>query len=260
MERASLHTHTQWSDGLVSVEELVRGATQQQFAMLGISDHLILHPEVAVPDVTMPLDRIDAYVHDVLCAREKAAIPVKLGVEVDFFPANPYHSRIMDILNGYPFDYVIGSIHMIHTFPIDRDPSYWRPLSQERIDHIYEAYWRAMKELAETGFCHIVGHLDLPKKFGFQPRKDLTRLVNDALEAIRKAGVVVELNTGGWDKQCRECYPSPELISKCAERGIPMMVNDDAHHSDQLARYFERAQHVLKDAGIHPREASSIAP
>jgi histidinol-phosphatase (PHP family) len=196
----------------------------------------------------MPLDRLDDYIADVQAnAAANPGVTVRLGIEADYFSQT--WRQLDGLLKAHPFDYVIGSVHYVGTFPVDFSPVVWEPLGQADIDEIYRGYWIAIRELAECGIYDIVGHLDLPKKFGFVPACDLSHEIGAALDAIATAGVAVELNTSGWDKTCADGYPAQELVQAVHDRDIPVLVSADAHAPTEVARHYDKAVKRLTDAG-----------
>jgi histidinol-phosphatase (PHP family) len=96
----------------------------------------------------------------------------------------------------------------------------------------------------------FVGHLDLPKKFGFHARADLSRERDAALDAIAAADLAVELNTAGWDKPCAECYPAAALLREVRTREIPVLVSADAHAPEKAAAHYRRAAEALWQIGF----------
>jgi histidinol-phosphatase (PHP family) len=195
----------------------------------------------------MPLDRLHEYVAEVQAA-EREDIRVRLCLEADFFPET--WQELPERFAGIPFDCLIGSVHYANEFPIDGSPAYWTPLSQEQVDEVYRLYWTRVRELAECGLFDLVGHLDLPKKFAFYPKADLSREREAALDAIAAAGMAIELNTAGWSKPCAECYPSPELLREARRREIPVVISADSHAPDTVVAHFRRAAELLHELGF----------
>jgi histidinol-phosphatase (PHP family) len=214
-----------------------------------MSDHYVLTPyaDTDAGEWSMPLDRLGEYVEDVLATR-RDCVQVRLGVEADYFPET--WEALRERLAPVPFDYVIGSVHYANDFPIDASADYWSPLGQDEVDEIYRIYWVRIRQLAECGVFDFVGHLDLPKKFGFRPQTDLSRERTEALDAIAAANLAVELNTAGWDKPCAECYPSLELLREVNRRNIPVLVSADAHAPEKAAAHYPCAAEILWRAGF----------
>ena len=77
----------------------------------------------------------------------------------------------------------------------------------------------------------------------------MTHVIRDALDAVKAADMVVELNTSGWAKDCRECYPSDAILRACFHREIPVTVSADAHRAAFVCANFSRAYDLLARAG-----------
>jgi histidinol-phosphatase (PHP family) len=243
----SYHNHTIWSDGKATIAEQIAGARVAGLSELGISDHYVMHPGKDV-DWSMPLDRLDEYVEDMKRARESASdVIFRIGIEADYFPET--WRELAELLAGRPFDYVIGSVHFVDGFPIDESAEEWQSLSQSDVNRVWRRYWELIGEMARTGLYDFAAHLDLPKKFGFRPTVDLTAESDAALDAIASAGMAIEINTAGWYKPVEEAYPTVELLRAARARGIPLLINADAHRVEHLTRDFDRAWALARDAG-----------
>jgi histidinol-phosphatase (PHP family) len=244
---ATYHNHSTWSDGRTSIGEMVAGARRLGVDELGISDHFVVHPDVASPQWGMPIERLDEYVKEVLSFRDTPDLTIRLGLEVDWFPNHA--AAIREALGDHPYDYLIGSVHEIDGFPIDCAAEHWEQLTETERNEMHRAYWRRITSLAQSGLFDIAAHLDLPKKFGYRATIDLSREIGAALDAIAASGMVVELNTAGWHKPVGEGYPSPDILRVCAALNIPVTLSADAHEPDHLLRDFERGAQWLLEAG-----------
>jgi histidinol-phosphatase (PHP family) len=244
----SYHNHTDWSDGGCTLAEQIAAARALGLEELGISDHFTLTPDGSHVEWSMPLDRLDDYVAELLRARDETrGVALRVGVEADYFPETADDLRAL--LARHPLDFVVGSVHFVEGFPVDESADLWEALSDNERDGVWRGYWERVRGMAESGVADIVGHLDLPKKFGFRPGVDLSREEAAALDAIAAAGMTVEINTAGWFKPAREAYPSLALLRECRRRDIPLVINADAHEPGHLTRRFEDARALARDAG-----------
>lgn len=255
---ATYHTHSHWSDGKQSLDEMLDAATRLGVGELGVSDHWALHPAGTLMKWAMHPDALDQYVEQVLALKARSQVAggpiVRLGLEVDWYPAPHEHASVQRArLDRFPFDYIIGSVHEVDGFMIDGSPGGWQPLSQEQVNRIHRRYWENMRTLGENaaGLFDVVAHIDLAKKFAFYPTCDLRKEIGEALDAIAAASnkPVVELNTAGWHKPCRDGYPALEILRECFRRGIDVTISADAHHPDNLLRDFDKAAARLAEAG-----------
>jgi len=104
--------------------------------------------------------------------------------------------------------------------------------------------------MAKSGYFDIVGHLDLIKVFNFLPRKDLRLIAQNALRAIKKADIVVEINMAGYRKPVAEPYPSPLLLYEIRQLDIPITFGSDAHKPEQVSLYAPQVVALAKAHGF----------
>lgn len=245
----SYHNHTRWSDAESTVPEMIAGARRAGLSELGISDHFVVAPSARPCSWSMQTESLADYVAEIRKAQAACEnyIKIRLGLEVDFFPETI--ASVRKILSGYPFDYLIGSVHFVGDFSIDSDPAMWAELSEDSINQIWRGYWQRVRAAAQSGCFDIIGHFDLPKKFNFYPLDDLTEDALAALDAIAAAGMALEINTSGWHKPACEAYPSLFYLQQAKRRDIPILISADAHNAADLARDFDRARTLAIQAG-----------
>ncbi|MGC8861263.1 MAG: histidinol-phosphatase HisJ family protein [Armatimonadota bacterium] len=248
-QQSSYHVHSLFSDGRQTILEIVQGAVDLGLKRIGISDHFVYPSSGRKVCWSMALEDLDTYFEQLSRARETFgdAIDVRFGLECDFEPDTA--DSLADILQRYPLDYVIGSMHFLGDFPIDDRREHWDRLSQEERDNVMRRYWRRMADLARSGLFDFVGHIDLCKKFGHQPSVDLSPEIDTALEAIAESGIAVEVNTSGLFMPVREAYPSPAILRKCRERDVPVLITADAHSVADLTRRFDEGIRLVLEAG-----------
>ena len=242
--KLSLHNHSDWSDGQDTLEAMCRSAKAAGLRVFGMSDHWVAAPKPNMGEETwsMELNRLPQYVETLKKLQNELndeTFTLLIGVEADYFHEN--HDEVFERLNKAGLDYIIGSVHYSDIFPIDHDASDWVGLTQAQIDDIWSIYWEKMIAAAELGVFDVLGHLDLPKKFAYMPSFDYTPMALKVLDAAQKTGKAIELNTAGWDKPCKEQYPSKLLLDAARQRGIPVVISADAHAVSQLTRHFAEA-------------------
>lgn len=247
----SYHVHTFWSDGKNSVKEYLTKAKKIGLKELGISDHLDIS-EGQYYSSSMPLNKLDYYIAELESLKSVAkemGVTLLLGLEVDYRKNSA--AKLRDFFKNKPFDYLIGSIHYIDDLHIAVDSSIeiWENLNESERNDVIRKYWIAVKEMAECNVFSFAGHLDLNKKFGFYATCDISKEIDTALDAIAKVKMGIELNTAGWYYPCKEEYPSPAILKQALLKDIPVVLNADAHNTDNLIRDFERGRTLLYDIG-----------
>lgn len=190
-------------------------------------------------------ESLQGYARAVLEARQEG-LPVRLGIEVDYVPGQ--EPAIRQALSGVAWDYVIGSVHFVDGRCIDCSPDIGWPGAD--VDQIYRRYFEVMAEAARSGLFDALAHPDLPKKFGYRPRRFPVEAFHRFVEACRDADVAVELNTAGLRKPVREAYPAPSLLAVMVAAGLDVQLGSDAHRPEDVGCDFDRARILASRAGV----------
>jgi len=252
-----LHTHS-WRSrhGSGTAPEYLDAARAAGVHVLAFTEHLPLSPQLIASDPSattyaMPEAELPEYVEEVLALKERSATEggpeVLLGIEADLHPGHEEH--VERLLQQYPFDVVLGSIHYVDGWAFD-DPGRKEGYALWETMALWERYFTDVGAAARSGLVDVLGHVDLVKKFGFVPQRDLTDLYASTAEVIAAAGVTVEINTAGLRKPCAELYPGPALLVELAGRGVPLTVGSDAHSPDDVGAGWSEARRALIDVGV----------
>ena len=106
------------------------------------------------------------------------------------------------------------------------------------------------RRLADSRLADVVGHLDLPKKFGHRPSdRDLKEMAQPALDRVAAAGMAIEINSSGLRRPVHEIYPSALLLSLAKERDIPICFGSDAHRPEEVGWQFDASLALARSAG-----------
>ncbi|NQT19618.1 MAG: histidinol-phosphatase HisJ family protein [Planctomycetes bacterium] len=248
MPQADYHIHTAWcghADG--TMEEYVEQAIALGLPEMGFSPHLPL--EIPIEEkVCLTLEEMDAFLEEFHRLRKAyaAVIPLRLGGEADFAPGT--ENEIERLKERYGLEYLIGSIHILGDWAFDH-PKYIDGFAARPIDRIYSDYFGLVADAAKTGLFDLIGHLDLPKKFGHRPTNGCLPYAERALAAMAAGGVAVEINTAGRDKPVGEFYPSRDILEACQRAGVKLTFGSDSHAPGQVGRYFDEAADLARSAG-----------
>ncbi len=199
------------------------------------------------PEVRMTLEELPFYQVMLEKVRAEAGdFYVGIGLEADFHPGTEYFVRRLRA--QYDYDYIIGSVHYLGAWPFD-NPRYALEFEERDLREVYRAYFQLVAQAARTGLFHAIGHLDLPKVMGYRPLEGYADLAEEALQVIAGEGLALDVNTAGWRKKAAELYPSPELLARAAQLGIPVVLGSDAHRPEDVAHRFAEATGLLKSLG-----------
>jgi histidinol-phosphatase (PHP family) len=228
-------------------------ASDRNISELGFSEHVHRFEESLTVWrhpfwVENATDRLDDYV-EFLLDMKAAGHPVKLGLELDFVPG--HELELAALLEGRPFDFVIGSVHFIADRAVDHEGyDAWR---RTEPDQVWREYFVTIGEAAESGLFDVLAHLDLVKVWGAgrpPPAGELRGFYELAIDKIAAADVAIEVSTAGLRKPVGEMYPSPELLAMCLDAGKPVALSSDAHEPWQIGYAYDQALEYLRAAGV----------
>jgi histidinol-phosphatase (PHP family) len=233
------HMHLRNSRGEIahdtaSVEPFVETALARGVDEIGFTEHVYYFEQTrslwTVPYQTERCVRdLDDYCDAVLEAKRRG-LPVKLALEVDYVGAE--QPRLAEILDPYPWDYLIGSVHWLDGDAVDSWPGIWE---RHETDVVWRRYFAALGELAP--FVDVLAHPDLPKIFGRRP-------ADPAAYYPELDGVALEISTAGLRKPVGELYPDRALLGRA-----PITLASDAHEPHLVGEDFDQALALARSAG-----------
>jgi len=199
--RGVLHCHTQYSDGIASIEEMASAAQQRGWDYIGISDH----SESAFYAGGLKRDKLQRQLDEIDGLNEgMSGFRILKGIEADILADGrvDYDAETLE-----RFDYVIGSIHS--RFSMDGDAMTKRVLTALDDPHL-------------TILAHPTGRLLLS-------REPYAIDIEAVLEKAVAVGVAVELNCDPHrlDLDWRYCRQAKEL-------GVTIEIGPDAHSTPAL--------------------------
>jgi histidinol-phosphatase (PHP family) len=189
---------------------------------------------------------------------------IYLGLEIDYIPGliGPAAPQFQNL----DLDYKIGSVHFVGTFDdgmhwtVDGSPErFARGLAETfsgEAQRLVEGYYGRICAMLENEPPNILGHLDLVKLHNrdnryFSEGEDWYRdAVISTLNAVHRAGVILEVNCGGINKGLtQDFYPSPWVLKHCRDLEIPIILSADAHRPEKLTGGFAAAAKMLLEVG-----------
>ena len=255
MIRANLHTHTVFSDGKNTPEEMAEAADRAGLTVLGFSEHSYTPHDPEFLGLTP--ERFPEYRRAVEAVRQQYAgrMEVFLGLEQDYLSPPPPEG----------LDYTIGSLH---SYP--KDGTYvivdgGRDQLIETVRRHYagdfhafcaEYYAHEARLLDVTG-ADILGHFDLVTLYNEggalfdedDPRYRDAAL--SALDALLERDPIVEINTGAMGRGRRTApYPAAALLRYIGERGGRITFSSDSHALGTVTAAFSEAEALARSCGF----------
>lgn len=245
---ADYHMHTHLCHHAVgTASDLAARAVEMGLTEIGFSEHNPM-PRDDWDQWHIDQRDLDTYVAQVEEARARfPQLKIKLALEVDFIPG--LEDWIRDLASRHPWDYFIGAVHYVsETWALD-DPGRITDWKKSDPFQVWTAYFDRLAQAADSGLFQIIAHADLCKKFCFYPKEDCTPLYRKFLEAARRSGVAMELNTAGLRKDCKEIYPNPTLVKMAYDAGVPITFASDSHAPGEVGANFAEAVALARSVG-----------
>lgn len=171
---------------------------------------------------------------------------VKTGIEVCNFQNQ---AKVKEILAGYDFDYIIGSIHFIKGWAYDSAEikAEW---DNRSLRDIYEDYTQEIEQLCAGGLYDVLGHPFNIRIFKYLPDFDVEPYLRRAVEALKAANMGVDVNTGTYYRYpIAEITPYPDFMKLAAEYELPIITSSDSHKPEDCGSYIAEAIEYVKQFG-----------
>ncbi|MFB3893105.1 MAG: histidinol-phosphatase HisJ family protein [Phycisphaerae bacterium] len=260
MKLFDYHIHTvrcKHAEG--TMDQYVQAAIAAGLGEMGFSDHLPL-PMPGPSPWNMLEHELPLYVREVLTLREKyPRIAIRLGAEMDYVEG--CEDELRRLARSQAFDYMIGSVHFIPPGSISREPleppflfcvdapSQLDEWKRHKVDDVYRAHIGQLERLAGSRLCQVIGHVDLPKKFGFRHSSRLLEDYRRLATTIARHGLLCEINTAGLRKPVKEIYPSLDILRILHAAGVGITLGSDAHKPDEVGKDLTLALDLARAAG-----------
>lgn len=227
--------------------EYARRAMGLGLKEIGFSDHSPMRQD-DFDDWRMRFDQLGEYVEKVRQAQKDVPeLTIRLALEVDYLPG--HEEWIRELASLHPWDYFIGSVHYVSdSWAID-SPHKLSEWKNRDVMEVWSIYFERLTMAAETGLFEIIGHADLPKKFGHRPTGDYTPLYRNFLQAAKRHNCALDVNTAGLRKDCKEIYPSRQFLELAFQKGIPITFGSDAHAPEEVGMNFTEAIELARSVG-----------
>lgn len=245
------HMHTRFSgDSDAPPEDMVKRAAALGLAGVCITDHMDYdYPDD--PDLFI-LD-MENYAREVRCLQENYAdgFPVLFGIELGLQPH--LAKKHQALAEQYPFDFVIGSSHVVHGI----DPYYPAYYEGRAQAEAYREYFESILEnIRAFDAFDVYGHLDYVARYGPDKNagcsyRDYRDVIDEILKTLIEKGKGIEINTAGLKYGLGRPNPAEDILSRYREIGGEIItVGADAHRPEDIAYGFEKVPGILKKCGF----------
>ena len=242
-----LHSHSLHSHAKDTVAAMAASAFAKGMQVFGFSEHSLRPKGYCYPnDYQARLEAgFPSYIAEVAVEKERYAgrMDVLLALEMDYMPDE--ESYVREAIAAHPYEYVIGGLHFQGLWGFDHSIADWDSLSAAACVDIFIRYYQDLARMAETGLFQIAAHPDLVKLFRKQTfdvwiaTPDAQERVREALTAIKKAGMAMEVSSAALRKGLGEPYPGPVIMDIARDLDMPITFGSDSHSVNDVAYGFD---------------------
>ncbi|MEM2127390.1 MAG: histidinol-phosphatase [Candidatus Bathyarchaeia archaeon] len=244
--RKDFHVHESHSRDAPGalVEEYCRAAEIKGIDEICFTTHLI----ISGPDTynSIKVEEIPEYLEEIERAQSSTNVKLRVGLEVDYFPEE--ERRLESLLDEYPFDFILGSLHYIRGYDIGAREGSTAFFSGRGLREALNIYYTDWKLAVESGLFDVMAHPDYFRKYLHHTLPepptldDYGSMLSEAIESMVSYGVGVEVNPSGYRHGIGDCYPSLEFLGVMKDRGIETVtIGSDSHRVEDLGSMLERA-------------------
>ena len=244
LTKQDLHSHSTFSDGANTPEEMVLSAIDKGLVRYGISTHSFIPFDQRC---CIKLENYPVYKAEMARLKEKYSdkIEILCGIEQEYL--SPL------LTDG--FDYVIGSVHFLNTpagpILVDETAEILRNACNDHFGGdpyaMAESYFDTVADVVNRTHCDIIGHFDLITKYNeVDPLFDIghpryVAAYRKAVDALIPYGVPFEINTGAISRGYRTSpYPAKPIADYIKARGGRFVLSSDSHSAGAIALQFDK--------------------
>ena len=248
---SDFHTHTDFSsDSLQNPEELILHASKIGLKYLAITDHFDNGSAYVPKDKQLDLKKYYQTISSYVEFAKQNNVELAVGIEMGYVPDK--NKQNADIINAYPFDYVINSVHEVNGVDCYFEEYYQ---GKERFESYIKYFQAVLSSLDAPYYYSSIGHIGYvirkaPYKQVQYQYSEFGNILDKILIKIIKQDIILEVNSSinGLDDKV---IPSLEVIKRYYELGGRLVTfGSDAHSILRLGEKKEHVCKLLKDIGF----------
>lgn len=181
-----------------------------------------------------------------------------IGFEIDWI--RPQSLQLIEAsLSRIPFEFFVGSVHHVHTIPIDYDTAMYnqaRDVAGGTDERLFEDYFDSQFDMLQKLKPLVVGHFDLIRLKSADPNATFTQYpavwekIRRNLRFVADYGGMLELNSAALRKGMSEPYPKEEICKEFLSLGGRFCMSDDSHGVEQVGYGYRQVLGFVDRVGI----------
>ncbi|KAF5845478.1 hypothetical protein GGP41_003086 [Bipolaris sorokiniana] len=248
-----------------TLEQVIQAAIAKGFHTFALTEHIPrpiedFYPGEAESHTVESLAKLfDDFIVEANQLRDKysSQIQILIGFESEWIRPSTLE-LIQSVREKYPFDFFMGSVHHVHTIPIDYDRKMYeqaRDKAGGTDERLFEDYFDSQLEMLQALRPPVVGHLDLIRLLsdhrddGFKGMAGVWQKIERNLEFIASYGGLLELNSAGLRKGLAEPYPCLPICQMFLRMRGGFVMSDDSHGIDHIGTNYARLLAFIQTVG-----------
>ena len=244
---SDFHVHSKFSnDSDEDLENIISKAISLNMKDICITDHQDWF--WPVPGESFDIDT-DSYFNELNILKDKYSSKINLHIGVELGITCDNYKKNADFLQSYPFEYVIGSCHIVDNM----DPYYSEFWENRNEADAFRTYFSTLLDALKLfNSFNTLGHLDYIVRYA--PNKDKNyncsdyfNIVEQIFKEIIHKNIALEINTGALAKGMDFVNPHFDMLSFYKDLGGKLVaVGSDAHVADNIGYGFDKAAQLIE--------------
>lgn len=239
------HIHTTFStDSKMNIEEAIKKAEELNIGLV-ITEHM----DINYPDKSKFTFNHEEYFKNYSkYINENLHLGIELGMRLDCIEENKI------LAQKYPFDYVIGSVHLVNNIDLYGENFYKHKSKLQS----YEEYFKYMISCVKThSFVDSLGHIDYIARYAIYEDKeiyyeDFADYIDEVLKTAIQNNTILELNTRRLNK-IEAIDNLKKIYKRYYELGGRMVTfGSDSHRTQDIGNNFNIAKNIADCCNLKP--------
>lgn len=237
------HIHTKFStDSKMDIEVAIKQAADLNIGII-ITEHMDLNFPVSDQFRFNPEQYFKEY-------SKYRSDRVLLGIEIGMITDQVVENR--EIIERYPFDYVIGSTHLVDNLDVLMKSFYENRSKKDSYEHYFKYIINCIKT---HSFVDSLGHIDYISRYAAYEDKEIyyeefSEHIDEVLKAVVRTGKAMELNTRRFGSSA-----AVDNLKKIYKRfyelgGRMITIGSDAHSESAIGFKFDAAKAITESCGL----------
>lgn len=231
------HVHTSFStDSKMNIEAAIERSKDLNLGLV-----LTEHMDINYPIKGKFTSNLDEYFKKYSkYISSNLLLGIELGMRIDCIEENKI------LVDKYPFDYVIGSVHLVDNIDLFTETFY----KDKSKNEAYKEYLKCMLYCIKThNFIDSLGHIDYISRYAIYEDaeiyyKDFSDYIDEVLKAAVLNNTVLEINTRRLDNS-QAIDNFIKIYQRYYELGGRMVtIGSDSHRVENIGGHFHEAKNI----------------